>query len=219
MDNGFPRPLRWVLRRLEWLAIPNLGMLVAGLAVLAFAAKIFLGTPTERFIFDPYLVAQGEWWRLFAFPAELDNPIFLLFYVFYVFFVFNALEEAWGTASLTVFVLLSYAAAVGGAFLTGRAVSIWYHVIENVSLAFGTVYPEVTLHLFGILPVKAKWLAWLAGGLIFVHFVFGSLQEKLLVVVVIAPYFLFFGAMLYQKARLYWKTRGNRKRFDNEMWR
>lgn len=219
MDDRFPKPLRWLLRRLDWLAIPNLGMLVAGLAVLAFCAKIFLGTPTERFIFDPVLVSQGEWWRLFAFPTELDNPIWLLFYVLYVFFVMGALEEAWGSSPLTIFVLMCYGAAVGGAFLTGRPVSIWYHVMENVSLAFGTVFPDVTLHLFAILPVKAKWLAWLAGGLLGLQFVFGTVETKIFLAVVLLPYFVFFGPMLYRNIRMTVKTYRNRKRFDGDMWR
>src|SRR5258708_4640998 len=98
---------------------------------------MFWGTPFERFMFDPELVRQGEWWRLFAFPipSGMENPIFALLYGLYVYYVFNALESSWGAAPLTIFVILGYIAGLVASFITGAQLSIWLYIIENVSLA------------------------------------------------------------------------------------
>ena len=69
MDARFPHWLRNIVRKLDFLGMPNLGMFVCGLTVLGYFGQNFLGAPLERFIFDPYMVLQGEWWRIVAFPT------------------------------------------------------------------------------------------------------------------------------------------------------
>lgn len=200
-DDRFPKYLRTIVGKLGFIAVPNLGMLVAGLAVLSFIGMNMLGAPMERFTFDPYLVTQGEWWRLFAYPtvgSSGSNPIWLLFFVMYVYFVMNALEENWGTAPLTIFTLLCYTSAMAAAFVADRSVSIWQYVLENISLAFGTMFPEVTFFLFMIVPVKAKWLAGLAAGLILLQFLLGDSTTKLFLLISLLPYLLFFGPYLFR---------------------
>lgn len=98
MDNRFPKMVRFLVQKLDFLAIPNLGLLLAGLAVLGFVGQVLLQAPIEKFIFDPVRVLQGEWWRLLTFPLSEapSNPIWLLFYCFYVYFIMNALEGTWG---------------------------------------------------------------------------------------------------------------------------
>jgi hypothetical protein len=93
MDNRFPKILRIIISRLDFIAIPNLGLLISGLAVLGFVGSQGLGAPLERFIFDPELVLQGEWWRLFAFPIFQD-PLWLLFFVMYAYFAIGMLETS-----------------------------------------------------------------------------------------------------------------------------
>jgi hypothetical protein len=206
MDDRFPNYLRWLARKFEFFAVPNLGMLIAGLAILGFIGIRILGAPMERFVFDPDLVMQGEWWRLFAFPV-MNDPIWLLFFVMFVHYTMMTLETAWGTSPLTLFTFLSYCAALGASFLSHRPLSIWVHVMENISLAFGTLFPEVEFYLFFVLPVKAKWLALFAGALFFLQFLVGDATQKLFLVMVLSPYLLFFGPYVIRIARRMMKER------------
>src|SRR5688572_25801310 len=114
------------------MGLPNLGPLICGLAVLGFIGTTVLNAPLHNFTFDPQLVRNGEWWRLFAFPvsASLTNPIWMLFYVMYIYFIYNALEENWGPGPLTFFTFLSYVCALGGSVLTNTPTNIWYFVLE-----------------------------------------------------------------------------------------
>ena len=94
-------------------------MLICGLAVLGFIGSTVMEAPLERFMFDPVAVANGEYWRLFAFPT-LTSPLWLLFFCLYSYFVFGTLEASWGEGPLTVFTLFSYTAALGASFLSGH---------------------------------------------------------------------------------------------------
>ena len=221
MDQRFPKWLRTVVYKLDFLGIPNLAPLLCAMAVLAFVAKAMGGASIERFLFDPYLVLHGEWWRLFGFPVSdgLDNPIYLIFYVLYLYFVINTLEAQWGPGPLTVFLLLGYICALAASFLTMQPLSIWFYILENVSLAFGTLFPDLELYIYFVLPVKAKWLALLAGGLILYKFIFASLMGKLFLVITLFPYLLFFSPMLVAAVRTHYRVRKNRKNFDPDSWR
>ena len=221
MDERFPKWLRVSLRKLDFLGLPNLGILICGLAILGFIGKEFLGAPLERFMFDPELVREGEWWRLFAYPisAELTNPLWLFFYVLYVYFVMSSLEGQWGPGPLTIFTLLSYASTIIGSIWINRPVSVWFHVMENISLAFGTLFPDLELYLFFVIPVKAKWLSLFAGGLLLLQFVSGGGDTRLFLAVTLFPYLLFFGPFLFSTVRRRWAVRRNRRRFNGDDWR
>jgi hypothetical protein len=218
VDERFPRYIRWIVARLDFIGLPNLGMLICGLAVLAFVGKVFLGAPLEHFIFDPGMVLAGEWWRLLAFPItpRLENPIFFLFFVLYVYYVVGSLEGEWGPGPTTVFILFSYLVAIAGSFITMMPMFIWFYVLENVSLAFGTVFPEMELYFYGLLPVKAKWLALLWGAILLLQFLTGDLFYKLFLLVVMSPYLLFFSPILYGNIRHRMIVARNRRRFDSD---
>ena len=221
MDSRFPNWLRKTLDKLDFLGIPNLAPLLCAMAVLAFLAQTMGSAPVERFIFDPVLVLEGEWWRLFTFPISsgLSNPLLLLFYVLYIYFVITSLEQQWGPGPTTIFLMLGYFSALTGSFITMRPVEIWYYILENVSLAFGTLFPNYELYIYFILPVKAKWLAAIAGAFIAFRFVTGGPSTKILLACSLFPYMLFFGPLLYKNIREHYKLKQHKRRFSKDMWR
>jgi hypothetical protein len=221
MDDRFPKYLRVIVRKLHFLALPNLGMLMAGFAVLGFIGTNFLGASMAQFVFDPGRVLDGEWYRLLTFPVSEapNNPILLLFYCLYVYFIMNALEETWGVVPLTVYTLFAYFCGLAGAFYMGRPVQIWVYVVQNLSLAFGTIFPDVELHLLGIVPVKAKWLAVIFGGLVVLQFLTAPWWDKGFLLMVHLPYLLFFSPMVYRAVRHRRTAGARRKNLDRDMWR
>jgi len=86
-------------------------------------------------------------------------------------------------------------------------------VLENVSLAFGTLFPEVELYFYGIVPVKAKWLALIWGGIMGFQFVTNDLLFKLFLLIVMAPYLIFFSPLLYRNVRHRMIVARNRRLF------
>ncbi len=221
MDDRFPKYIRFLVKKLRFLALPNLGMLLAGFAVLGFIGQNFLGASMGQFMFDPQRVMAGEWWRLITFPVSEapNNPILLLFYCLYVYFITNALEETWGVVPLTVFTFFAYLCGLGGAFLLGAPVGIWIYVVQNLSLAFGTIFPETELHLLGIVPVKAKWLAVIFGAMVILQFITAPMIMKAFLLLVHLPYLLFFGPMVYRAIKNRRSTGQRRNNLDKDMWR
>jgi len=197
MQDPTPKYLQWIIQKLRFIAIPNLGVLIAGLAILGFIGVEILHTPMDRFVFDPELVREGEWHRLFSFPI-IQNPIFLFFFALVVYYTVGTLEASWGLPQTTFYVLMSYFCAMGASFLSDVRLNLWQQVMENLMLAFGTLFPNIEFYLFFIIPVKAKWLAAFAGLLVLFQFFTGSNDVKIFLVICYLPYLLFFGPYLYR---------------------
>ncbi len=220
MDNRFPNWLRFFVRKLEFLALPGLGKFIVAAAVVAFVAKNIVGVPMDRFIFDPQGVLDGEYWRLFVFPSQgIADPLWLIFFVLYIFFVFNSIETSWGPGPLTVYTLLSYIMGIAGAFVVGQPIPVWLYIVENVSLAFGTLFPEMELYIYFILPVKAKWLALLVGALLVFQFVMAGILGKLMYLMVLSPYLVFFSPLLYSKIKNRRRPKINENKINDNDWR
>ncbi len=221
MDHRFPTWFQKILNKLDFIGIPNLAPLICAMAVLAFIAQMSGSIPLERFVFHPVLVLQGEWWRLFSFPVSqgLTNPLWLLMYVFYIYFVIQSLESHWGPGPTTIYLLLGYLFALAGSFITLKPVEIWYYILENISLAFGTLFPNFELMIYFVLPVKAKWLAMFAGALIAFKFFMGSNDTRIIIFFSLLPYLIFFGPFWVSEFKNKQRVSANRKRFDKDMWR
>lgn len=85
------------------------------------------------------------------------------------YFIGNMLEREWGSVKFTVY----YGIGVLANIVVGLVLSVLYganyawSVVSvdylNMSLffAFAALYPDLQFLLFFIIPVKAKWLAWI----------------------------------------------------------
>lgn len=223
MDHRFPKWLRVIVNKLSFLAIPNLGALLAGMAVLGYVANMVNPVPVSQFLFDAdKILNNGEWWRLFTFPfmAGFSSPLMLLFYCWYVHFIMGVLEQHWGAGPLTVFMLFSYLSTMAGALILRAPVDLSYYIMENISFAVGTLLPDLQLSLMFILPIKAKWLAAFWGAYVIMQFLTTPIMEiRLFLLFAFLPYLVFFSPLGVQTLKEKWRIRQNRKRFDQSMWR
>lgn len=224
MDERFPKYLRVICRKLSFLAIPNLGMLLAGFAVLGFIGY-HAGTPIDKFTLNPYLIMQGEFWRLVTFPVA-ESPhqiIWLFFHCLFIYFVMNSLEEQWGAGPLTIYTLFCYLCAIIGVFFLAalapiQSVPVWQFVLYNMIFAFGTFFPDVEILLL-VIPVKAKWLAFISLAYFLFIFVPASLLVQIFMLITILPYLLFFSPMFFKTIINKRKNSKRRKKFNSDMWK
>lgn len=157
----------------------------------------------DRIQMYPDKVLAGEWWRLVAFLFEppVTNLIFAFFFWYLFYLMGTTLETNWGAFRYNVFLLVGYLASVGYAFLAyaiagggamGPPASSGF-LYGTVFLAFARLYPEFTLCIFFIIPVKIRWLAlfqWIGYAL---GFLFGDWMMKAMIVASVSNYLLFFG--------------------------
>jgi hypothetical protein len=159
---------------------------------------------------DPAKVVSGEVWRLvtFLFQPPTTNPLFA-FFAWYLFYLMaSALENQWGTFRYFLYLLIGYVASLVSVFVFSVALGTPGAVAPNaflygtVFLAFARLYPDFTLMLMFILPVKVKWLALLTWISYAYQFLFGgSWLVSMMVVAAVSNFLLFFGREIVRDMR------------------
>ena len=117
---------------------------------------------------------HGEVWRLvtFVFVPAYSSPFALLISLYFYYWIGSTLERQWGTAKFNLYyisgTLLTVLGVVLASLITGNpyltAAGTGY-VNLSMFFAFAFLFPDTTVLLFFILPVKMKWLAYLDGAL------------------------------------------------------
>ncbi len=178
--------------------------------------------PSGRLVYSlglhPALVLQGQVWRLITFifvpPAASILWIFFILYFYYM--VGTGLEQEWGSFKFNVYYLAGMLGTILAAFLTGSYATAFYLNL-SLFLAFAHIYPEFQILLFLVIPIKVKYLAWLNWGIIGYTLLFGLMGAKVLALVPVANYFIFFGNDIIKDIKRRRQVQQNRKRFFSEV--
>lgn len=195
-------------RKLRRYAIHNITLYLIIGQVLFFVFALSGRFILDRVLLVPDRVFAGEWWRLitFLFIPPLTNPIFA-FFAWYLFYLMGgALEGRWGAFRYNLFLLIGYLVTVAVTFLFPFSPATNIFIGGSVFLAFAFLYPEFTLYIFFIIPVKIKWLALLTWIGYAYEMLVGSWHTRLLVLASISNFLLFFGRDILWKIKT-----GNRK--------
>ena len=117
---------------------------------------------------------HGEIWRIVTFifvPGDM-RPFWLIVALYFYYWIGSSLEREWGTARFTLYylsgALLTVLGVVIVSLITGNHYLTIYgtgYVNLSMFFAFAFLFPDTTVLLFFILPVRMKWLAYLDGAL------------------------------------------------------
>jgi hypothetical protein len=102
------------------------------------------------------------------------------------------------------------------AFITGYGATSLY-INLSLFLAFARLYPDYELLLFFVIPVKMKYLAVVDWAFIAFSVLAGDIPTKIIAVVSLLNYFLFFWRDIVTRSRNSRQTYNNRKRFRTEL--
>lgn len=187
-------------------AIENLMVYIIGLNAFVYCLSyVYRGSNlTSKLWLDPYLVLQGEVWRLvtFIFIPPATSIIWIFFILYFYYMVGMGLEREWGSFRFNVYYLTGMAGTILAAFLVGQGYTAIYLNL-SLFLAFAYVYPDFEILLFFVLPVKVKYLAWLNWLFIGFTVLTAPLPAKAAALVSVLNYFLFFGREIAAN----WKNR------------
>ncbi len=155
----------------------------------------------SELFFSSTLIAQGQIWRLVSFILIPPSFSIWVFFILYFYYLLGArLEEEWGSFRFNVYYLTGVALSILGAFLAGASATATYLNL-SIFLAFATIDPEFSILLFFVIPVKVRYLAWLAWLWVAFTVVFEPLPAKIMAIVSLANYFAFFGRDLRARLR------------------
>lgn len=126
------------------------------------------------FSFDPNAFYDGQIWRLFTWQftqagagwMSFPKPLMLFLTLFLLYLMGSAVEEEWGSWHFLLFFAISTAGSAAIAMSLGITILGSYFVNFSLLFVYASVFPEQTFHIFGVVPVKMRWLAYLAAFLL-----------------------------------------------------
>ncbi|MCP5557516.1 MAG: hypothetical protein H7A55_07150 [Verrucomicrobiaceae bacterium] len=150
-------------------AIPHLLVLLAALQLVTLVCFMVAdargagGKFLELLILHPRSVWAGEVWRLVTFmfiPGYL-TPLSGAFSIIVLSWVGRGLEQAWWPFRLNLYVFGGWAALVAGALtLNVPTTTLW--LSSSFLLAFAMYFPDREIRLNFFIPIKVRWVAWMA---------------------------------------------------------
>jgi len=204
----------------DW-AIPYI---VRGLVLLNVLAYFLnLGSPglAQSLILDPQRVMAGEFWRIITFlfvPTVGDGmfgPLFLLIFFLFMWFVGDALETAWGSFKLTLFLILGIISINGYALLTG-AMGTNVFFLQSFLFCFAVLFPRQEIMLFPLpIPIQVKYLGIFFGAVLLLTFL-SSPGFRLLILASLVPFFLYAGPGAWDSWRASREAKKRRERFQGK---
>ena len=146
--------------------------------------------------FSRDLILHGQVWRLVTFiflPSDSGNPFFLLLGCYFYYWIGTMLEREWGTARFTLFYLSGVVLSVLSGMILG--ITDIYYINLSIFLVIATLYGEMLVLLFFVIPIKMKWMALIDVALILVaviqNLMYGSWVGALLPMASFVNYFIF----------------------------
>ena len=201
--------------------IPNLMKYIVGGNVVFWLLSLVNPVLMSYLSFSPAAILHGQVWRLISFifyPVSLDFLALFAFYFYYL--IGNTLERYWGTPQFTIFffsgVILSEIFAFIVYFASGVSLNITAtYIYFSMFFSFATLYPDMTILLFFIIPVKIKWLAYVNAAFFLINIFTTSFPLNMLPVVALLNFMIFCGGDLFHAAKIH-KPSANTVNFRRE---
>ena len=176
-------------------AIPNLTVYLLAGYVIGFAVYYLAPNLLRYLTLEPYYILHGQIWRIISWVLiPPTGSLFSLFFLVLLYYSLGtALERTWGTFRYNVYIF-------SGIFFTVIAVFILYgvfyliygvalpmssiglistnYITMSIFLAFASIYPDMEVMLYFILPIKMKWMALVYAAMALYYFFTGSLAVK-----------------------------------------
>jgi membrane associated rhomboid family serine protease len=213
--NSDPKWLKKLERLMPWLGVPHLAIILITLQGFGFFLVNSDPLWTGRLALLPeHVLLANEWWRLVTFlalPLSL-SPIWMIFSCWFLYSVMNWIESEWGAFKTTFYVLVSVVLTIAFSLSFSYPVGNIQDFNSTLFLAAAALYPEQEISIFGIIPVKMKYMAWLSLAFFAYHMLAGGWLDRLFLVAIYSNYFLFFGYQFIYQAKDWKRRRDYRNR-------
>lgn len=177
------------IRNLMTLIVFGMGIVFIGDLLFGSALGFSL---SSYLMFDKAAILRGEVWRVFTFVflPPSSSMIFIIFSLLFYHFLGQTLESEWGTFRFTVYYMVGMLGTVIAGTITGYATG--YYLNMSLFFAVALLHPNTQLNIYGILPVKMKWLALLDALLLLPTLITGSWPQRIALIVSLLNVVLFF---------------------------
>lgn len=181
----------------KYRGIRNLMTLIVGAMAAVYVADLVLapslGFSLSAFLsFDRALILRGQIWRIITFIITPPNQslLFIVMSLLFLHFTGSILQSQWGTLRFNIFYFTGVVGSVIAGFLTGYTTG--YYLNLSLLLAVAILYPMMQISLYGIIPIRLKWLAVLDLVLLLPGLISGSWSIRAAIAVSLINVALFF---------------------------
>lgn len=189
-------------RRFGRYAPDNITAVVVTLMGVAGVLELFRPGFTGALTLEPAMVRGGQLWRLASWlilPPSF-SPIWLFFAVWWTWFCGSRLQSLMGSFRYALYWLTGWAVTTALAMALGLTTTN-SAILMSLFLGFATYEPDFEILVLFVLPVRVKWLAWLDAAAIAWQVATASGWSRLLPLLAVANYLLFFGPTLLRALR------------------
>lgn len=133
-------------------------LLTANAAVFLVTAAVGIGTMADLFAFSPSRLLERPWGML-TYMFVHAGLWHLLMNMLVIFFFGPPLERRWGSDFFIKFYLVCGLGGVALSFLFADASIVGASAAcYGIMLAFAMAWPDAPIHVWGVVPVRAKWV-------------------------------------------------------------
>lgn len=161
---------------------------------------------------SPQMILQGQVWRLvtFLFAPLLDmrsllGILFIVFVLMFYYSICSSLEQMWGSFRFNMYMLTGILGTIIGAFVVYAISPSAYVIMDtfylqlSLFLAYATIFPDVQVMLYGLIPIKIKWVAYVdVAYLAFMFITAGGgaygLSKRVAIIISLVNFLLYFFA-------------------------
>lgn len=200
---------------MTWIVIIMGGVYMADLVLmpsLGFSLSGYLA-------FSRNAILHGQIWRIitFIFIPPDSSVLFILLQLLFYNFLGNLLQSQWGRLRFNLFYFTGVLCNIIAGFISGYATS--YYLNLSLFLAVAILYPEMQVNMYGILPIRMKWLALVDVALLLPGLIVGGWDSRLAVLFSLANVVLFFYDRFVHHIKDARRRREWRKNWRNGSWR
>ena len=154
--------------------IENLTMYIIISYVLGYALMYINPGALSMLSLNVTKILQGQVWRLITwivYPPSTSSPLWFVIAILFFYYPISAsLEHTWGTFKFTLYILSGMIFTVIAAFILhfvmggvldglGGIIFSTYYISLSIFLAYSLTYPDMTVLLMFVIPIKMKWMS------------------------------------------------------------
>ena len=154
--------------------IENLTMYIIISYVLGYALMYINPGALSMLSLNVTKILQGQVWRLITwivYPPSTSSPLWFVIAILFFYYPISAsLEHTWGKFKFTLYILSGMIFTVIAAFILhfvmggvldglGGIIFSTDYISLSIFLAYSLTYPDMTVLLMFVIPVKMKWMS------------------------------------------------------------
>ena len=154
--------------------IENLTMYIIISYVLGYALMYINPSALSMLSLNVTKILQGQVWRLITwivYPPSTSSPLWFVIAILFFYYPISAsLEHTWGKFKFTLYILSGMIFTVIAAFILhfvmggvldglGGIIFSTYYISLSIFLAYSLTYPDMTVLLMFVIPIKMKWMS------------------------------------------------------------